>query len=61
MNLRQRVAEAYLRQCSEVTFKETTGLEFGEPTTRIEAYSMDGKEVGEFEATVYLFRPRGYF
>jgi hypothetical protein len=54
MNLIQRVANAYLRQCSGVTFKETTGFEWGEPTTLIEAYSIDGKEVGEFEATVYL-------
>ena len=54
MNLRERIAEAYLRQCSEITFKETTGFEFGDPTTLIEAYSIDGKEVGQFEATVYL-------
>lgn len=61
MNLSQRVANAYLRQCSEVTFIESTGFEFGEPTTLIEAYSIDAdtnqrgrKQVGEFEATVYL-------
>tara|TARA_B100000035_G_C20973006_1_gene541903 strand:+ start:149 stop:655 length:507 start_codon:yes stop_codon:yes gene_type:complete len=54
MSLRERVADAYLRQCSEITFKETTGFEWGEPTTLIEAYSIGGKEVGQFEATVYL-------
>lgn len=50
MNPRERVAEAYLRQCSEVTFiEQNIGNE-----TRVSARSTDGGEVGRFRAYVDL-------